>query len=230
MFGIHSVQPWHHGGSAVFAITTDVVIFTVSEDELAVLLIRRTRPPFERQWALPGGLLGEHESPDDGVRRVLVEKTGLAEVYLEQLYTFGQPDRDPRSRVVSIGYFALVPCSCVGRLWRTEQAETAWQIARSLPQLAFDHSDIIALARQRLAAKLEYSTIALQLMPQRFTLGQLQGAYETILGEPLDKRNFRKRFRSLGCIEATDDMHQPGGCRPARLYRRRQSHQVHFIK
>ncbi|HET8701392.1 MAG TPA: NUDIX domain-containing protein [Nitrococcus sp.] len=229
MFDARSAQRRYFGGPAAFAITTDVAIFTVKGSELAVLLVRRDHPPFRGQWALPGGLLGGHEAPDDGARRVLAEKTGLEGVYLEQLYTFGQPDRDPRGQVVSIGYFALVPCSCT-EPWRSELGEIAWQATRNLPELAFDHADIITMARQRLAAKLGYSTIALQLMPRRFTLGQLQAVYETILGESLDKRNFRKRFQSLGCIEATDEMYRPGGQRPARLYRRCQSDRVQFIK
>lgn len=230
MFDVRSAPPRYPGGSAVLGITTDVAIFTVRGDELAVLLVRRTRPPFEGQWALPGGVLGEHETPDDGARRVLAEKTGLAGVYLEQLYTFGQPNRDPRGRVVSIGYFALVPCSCAEWPWQAGLGEIAWQATQNPPELAFDHAEIIAMARQRLAAKIEYSTIALQLMPRRFTLGQLQAVYETILGGPLDKRNFRKRFQSLGCIEATDEMYRPGGHRPARLYRCRQPSRVQFIK
>lgn len=230
MFDIGSAQPRYSDGSAVLAITTEVVVFTVRGGELAVLLVRRGHLPFEGRWALPGDLLGDNEVPDDGARRVLAEKAGLAGVYLEQLYTFGKPNRDPRGRVVSISYFALVPCSCADQPWRSELGEIAWQAARNPPELAFDHADIIAMAWQRLAAKLEYSTIALQLMPRRFTLGQLQVAYETILGEPLDKRNFRKRFQSIGCIEATDEMSRPGGHRPARLYRHRQPNRVQVIK
>ena len=230
MFDAGSAQPRYSDGPAAFGVTTDVVIFTVRVGELVVLLVRRERFPFERRWALPGGLLGGDEAPEDGARRVLREKTGLSGVYLEQLYTFGKPNRDPRGRVVSIGYFALVPCNCAGWPWRAESGGIAWQAARQLPELAFDHAEITAMARQRLGAKLEYSTIALQLMPRRFTLGQLQVVHEAILGEPLDKRNFRKRFQALGCIEATDEMFRRGGHRPARLYRRRQPHRVQFIK
>lgn len=228
-FDVSSGQSRYPDCSQPFGISTDVVIFTVRGGELAVLLVRRGHPPFERRWALPGGLLGEQETPEEGARRVLVQKTGLAGVYLEQLYTFGKPSRDPRGRVVSIAYFALMPCN-FGRSWRAQHQEIAWQAVCNPPALAFDHGEIIAMARQRLVAKLEYSTIALQLMPRRFTLSQLQAVYETILGESLDKRNFRKRFQALGCIEATDEMYRPGGHRPARLYRRRQPHRVQFIK
>ena len=229
MFDIRSSQSRYPDSCRVFGISTDVVIFTVRGGELAVLLVRRGHPPFERRWALPGGLLAAQETPEEGARRVLLEKTGLSGVYLEQLYTFGEPSRDPRGRVVSIGYFALMPCN-FDRSWCPPLEEIAWQAVCDPPALAFDHGEIIAMARHRLVAKLEYSTIALQLMPRRFTLGQLQAVYESILGESLDKRNFRKRFQALGCIEATDEMFQGGGHRPARLYRRRQPHRVQFIK
>lgn len=213
----------------MLGVATDVAIFTVRKDELAVLLLRRNHSPFAGSWALPGGLLADEEAPEAGARRVLAEQTGLAEVYLEQLYTFGQPHRDPRGRVVSVAYFALVPYSRAV-VWQQAPVAIAWYAARTPPELAFDHAEIVAMARQRLAAKLEYSTIALQLMPRRFTLSQLQGVYETILGVPLDKRNFRKRLRTLDCLELTDEMDRSGGHRPARLYRRKQADRVQFIR
>lgn len=211
-------------------VSTDVVIFTVRDDELSVLLVKRAREPFADCWSLPGGVLGEAEAPDDGARRVLSEKTGMSGVYLEQLYTFGRPGRDPRGRVVTIGYFALVPFNRADRLRRAHAGQSDWHPAMTPPRLAFDHEEIVCMARERLAAKLAYSTIALQLMPERFTLSELQSVYEVILGEPLDKRNFRKRVRSLDCIEPTGEMFRAGKHRPAKLYRLKQPGRVQIIK
>lgn len=213
----------------LLGVSTDVVIFTQRDDALCVLLVRRTREPFAGAWALPGGQLGDDEAPDDGAVRLLWEKTQLSGLYLEQLYTFGAPDRDPRGRVVSVGYFALLP-------WNRASAVAvgangpAWVNVAEQPPLAFDHAAIVGKAHQRLRSKLAYSTIALQLMPERFTLSELQHTYEVILDEALDKRNFRKRMRSWDCIEATGDYFRAGSHRPARLYRARCPEGVEIMK
>ncbi len=208
-------------------ISTDVVIFTVDEDRLSVVLVRRDRDPFRGHWSLPGGLVGLDESLDTAARRWLAERTGIRGVYLEQLFTFGRPDRDPRRRVVTVAYFALVPTDRV----RSEAlGDGALHDVRDLPEMAFDHGGIVAMAHRRLVAKLDYSTIALQLMPERFTLSQLQGVYEVILGESLDKRNFRKRLMTMDCVEVTGETLRTGPHRPARLYRTRQPDRVRFVK
>jgi len=211
------------------AIAVDVVIFTVTEHGLAVLLRRRQEAPFAGRWTLPGGFLGDDESPEAGAERVLVDKVGVEDLYVEQLYTFGAPERDPRGRVVSIGFFALMPRNRAAPL-AGETHGTAWHCVDTLAGLGFDHAEIIGMARERLVGKLAYSTIALQLMPERFTLSQLQSVYEGIMGEALDKRNFRKWVASLDCIEATGEMYRAGSHRPARLYRVKHPGEVRMIK
>lgn len=205
---------------------TDVALFTACEEALAVLLVRWLRSPFNGGWALPGGLLGAGETPEAAARRWLGEISGLRELYLEQLYTFGRPDRDPRGRVLSVAHLALLPWEHVGAL----PTGVAWWPARAQSALALDHGEIVAMALDRLAAKLEYSTIALQLMPERFTLSRLQAVYEMILGSPLDKRNFRKRIQALRCIEPTGGIWRGGNHRPAQLYRIKQPGEVQIVK
>ncbi len=209
----------------LLAMTIDVVPFAICAERLAVLLARHSAG-----WRLPGGSIGADEDLDAAARRHLVEQTELGEVYLEQLYTFGQPDRDPGQRTVAVAYYALVPAGRppVDALPIADRVR--WASVDALPALTLDHGEIVALAHRRLAAKLAYSTIALQLMPERFTLSELQAVHETILGEPLDKRNFRKRILALDCIEVTGDMARRGGHRPARLYRAKRPGQVDFIK
>lgn len=209
-----------------FTVAIDVVLFTAREADLAVLLVRRSRPPFDGGWALPGGLLTDSEAPEDAARRRVGEMAGVRELYLEQLFTFGRPHRDPRGRVLSVAHLGLLPWDRAP----SPPAGTAWWPVRDLPALALDHGEMVAVARRRLAAKLEYSTIALQLMPERFTLSRLQAVYEMILGEPLDKRNFRKRIQALNCIEPTGETWRAGNHRPARLYRIKQPGRVRIVK
>lgn len=207
-------------------VSTDVVIFTIRDDCLCVLLVRRAHEPFAGMWSLPGGGVGAEEGLDEAADRMLAAKSGLTEVYLEQLYTFGGVGRDPRGRLVSVAYYALVPFE---RLAATRDEVSLHELG-ALPELAFDHADIIAMAKERLAAKLEYSTIALQLMPEKFTLSELQTVYECIQGETLDKRNFRKRLQSLGCLEDTGEVYRGGNHRPAKLYRMKRPGRVEIIK
>ena len=199
------------------AVTVDLAIFTLLDDELKVLLIRRTHPPFEGYWALPGGFVQVDESLEEAARRVLAKKGKIHDVYLEQLYTFGAPLRDPRARIITVTYFALVsPDKLEEQLGR--QHKIAWHSAYDPPPLGFDHSEIVRYAIQRLRYKLEYTAVAFQLLPEAFTLTDLQNAYEQILRERLDKRNFRRKLLSTKLLEETGDF-RSGDHRPAKLYR-----------
>ena len=199
-------------------ITVDLVIFTVNEDQLKVLLLKRAEAPFSGQWSLPGGFLFVGESLEAAARRVLKEKTGVEDVYLEQLYTFGQPDRDPRARVITVGYFALIPWSNLDQPESTKVADLKWSAVDDIPRLAFDHKEILQTAVQRLRAKVTYSNIVYGLMPENFRLSELQRMYEIILNEQLDKRNFRKRMLASGLLHETGKKHLQGAHRPAMLY------------
>ena len=212
------------------AVTTDIVIFTIRQDELKVLLVKRAHAPFQGEWALPGGFVAVDESLEEGARRELAEETGVSGVYLEQLYTFGTPDRDPRERVITVAYYALIPTDEVEIRAATDAEGVSWYGLEELPNLAFDHKDILKLAHQRLVAKLEYSTIAFQFMPKAFTLTELQKVYELILREPVDKRNFRKRILGLNLIEETGKERKSGAHRPAKLYRVIDRSRVDVIK
>lgn len=213
------------------AVTTDVVVFTIREQRLHLLLIRRANPPYQGQWALPGGFLDIDEDLDTCAGRELAEETGLTELYLEQLYTFGAPARDPRERVISVAYYALV---CNDRIPEpvasSDATAVAWLPFDEIPETAFDHDHIIAKAHERLVAKLDYSSIALQFMPELFTLSELQAVYETLLNDTLDKRNFRKRILSLDLIEDSGKQKRNGKHRPARAYRARRPKRVEIIK
>ena len=212
------------------AVTTDVVIFTIRQNQLKVLLIKRAQGPFRGGWALPGGFVGLDESLEDGARRELAEETGVSAVYLEQLYTFGDPGRDPRERVITVAYFALIPSDKIELRAASDAEGVSWFGLRELPALAFDHDDILKMAHERLVAKFDYSTIAFQFMPPSFTLTELQSVYEMILGEAIDKRNFRKRILGLDMIRPTGREKREGPHRPAKLYRITDRRRVDIIK
>ncbi len=200
------------------SVTVDVVIFTLRQEQLQVLLIKRKHWPFEGMWALPGGFVHMDESLEEAARRELEEETGVRDVYLEQLYTFGEPDRDPRTRVITVAYFALVSSDQLKLRAATDAAKVDWFAATDPPRLAFDHADILSYAVTRLRYKLEYSAVGFQLLPDEFTLTDLQSAYETILDEKLDKRNFRRRILQADILEETG-FYRVGEHRPAKLYR-----------
>ncbi|HDQ71178.1 MAG TPA: NUDIX hydrolase [Chloroflexi bacterium] len=200
------------------SVTTDVVIFTLQDEDLQVLLIRRKHPPFEGMWATPGGFVNVDESLEEAALRELEEETGVRDVYLEQLYTFGAVDRDPRGRVITVAYFALIPAPDIDPRAGSDAAETRWWSIYDLPPLAFDHDAILSYALERLRYKLEYSAVGFELLPETFTLSELQAAYEIVLGEALDKRNFRRKILRADVIEETGD-YRTGEGRPARLYR-----------
>ena len=212
------------------AVTTDIVIFTIRQDELKVLLIKRALAPHRNEWALPGGFIKLEESLDEGARRELEEETGVSGVYLEQLYTFGQPDRDPRERVITVAYYALVPSDKFEVRAGSDAEGVSWFGMKEIPNLAFDHQEILDMAHERLTAKLEYSTIAFQFMPKNFTLSELQHVYEVILRGPIDKRNFRKRILGLELIKETGKERKTGAHRPAKLYRVINRNRIDFIK
>lgn len=203
-------------------VSVDIVVFTVRNDQLCVLLVRRGQEPYKGSWALPGGFINIDESLEDAAKRELYEETGIAESYLEQLYTYGDPGRDPRGRVITVAYFALVPANTKIKIHDVPEIKAVdWFDVHNLPALAFDHQDIIEYAIQRLCYKLEYSAVGFQLLPQEFTLSEIQQVYEVILGERLDKRNFRRRILQAGIIEPTPHK-RTGEGRPARLYRYRE--------
>jgi 8-oxo-dGTP diphosphatase len=203
------------------ALTVDVVIFALIDDQLQVLLVRRKHAPYAGQWALPGGFVRMDEALAVAAARQLEEKTGARDVYLEQLYTFGDLERDPRTRVVTVTYFALVPASAIEHRPGERITETRWWPATDHPPLAFDHQDILDYAITRLQYKLEYTMVGFELLPDEFTLSDLQQAYEIILGEKLDKRNFRRKILSADILEETGRKRREGEGRPAALYRYR---------
>jgi 8-oxo-dGTP diphosphatase len=200
------------------ALAVDIVVFGLDED-LQVLLIKRDLEPFQGKWALPGGFVRLDETLDEAARRELDEETGVSRLYLEQLYTFGDLGRDPRERVVSVAYYALVKLSDHRVKAATDAREAAWFAVDDLPRLAFDHDKILQAALVRLKSKVRYQPIGFELLPPKFTLSALQRLYESVLEKPLDKRNFRKKVLSMGFLEDLDEVEQDVAHRAARLYR-----------
>lgn len=198
-------------------IAVDIVVFAIIDAKLSILLIRRGIKPFKGYWALPGGMILKNESLKRAAARELKEETGVSNIYLEQLYTFGAPFRDPRGRVISVSHFALI--NKEPRLKPTTDAVAAqWFSIRKLPRLAFDHQEIISYALKRLRWKLEYTNITSNLLSKYFTLSELQKVYEIILGKRLDKRNFRKKMISLGLIKPTHKKKPGVAYRPPQLW------------
>ncbi len=212
------------------AVTTDVVVFSIRQQRLQLLLIRRAADPYRGHWALPGGFLDIDEDLEACAKRELKEETGISGVFLEQLYTFGTPTRDPRERVISVTYYALVPSARLQVRAASDAAAADWFPLDQLPDLAFDHREIITLAHQRLVAKLNYSTIAFQFMDETFTLSELQSVYEILRQEQLDKRNFRKWILAIDQIEETGELRRDGNHRPARVYRVKHPQRVEIIR
>jgi 8-oxo-dGTP diphosphatase len=198
-------------------VTVDIVIFTILDGVLKVLLVKRRMPPFVAQCAIPGGFVHEDEDLDQAALRELREETGVSDVYLEQLYSFGKPDRDPRGRVITVAYFALISADRQLKAG-SDAAEADWHPTNHLPSLAFDHATILSYAIERLRNKLEYTTVGFQLLPEKFTLTELQEVYEAILGKKLDKRNFRRKMSILKILRPLPE-YRRGGQRPAQLYR-----------
>ena len=201
------------------ALAVDAVVFGLDDEDLKVLLIRRDLEPFRDKWALPGGFVRIEESLEQAVRRELQEETGIAQVFLEQLYTFGAVDRDPRERVVAVAYYALVKLSDHRIKAATDARDAAWFAVSEARGLAFDHERILTVALERLKNKVRYQPIGFELLPPQFTLSQLQRLYETILEQPLDKRNFRKKILGMDFLVALDEVQKDVAHRAARLYR-----------
>lgn len=213
------------------SVTVDMIIFTVKDNDLKVLLVQRRDHPFKDNWAVPGGFVGISESLEAAAWRELEEETGVQEVYMEQLYTFGDPERDPRTRVITVAYFALVEARQVRTLRAGSDAKAAaWFSMYDLPKLAFDHHQILEYALTRLRYKLEYTNVAFQLLPELFTLTELQRVYEIVFNRSLDKRNFRKKLNireldhsptpdKVYMLEETSEFKMEGSHRPARLHR-----------
>lgn len=203
------------------AVTVDIILFTFRDNALQVLLIQRTNEPYKDRWALPGGFIDMDEDLDDAATRELAEETNVTDVYLEQLYTFGEPGRDPRTRVVTVAYFALLSADQASRLdvrGGDDTRDARWWSIYDLPELAFDHGRILQYALQRLRWKLEWTALGFLLLPEEFTLSELQRVYETVLDEQLDKRNFRRKILATEVLEETGNMRE-GDHRPAKLYR-----------
>ncbi len=201
------------------ALTVDCVIFGFDQSsQLKVLLIQRAHDPFKDQWALPGGFVDMDEDLEHAALRELEEETGVKDVFIEQLYTFGRPGRDPRGRVVSVAYYALVNLAEHPVRAATDARMVKWFEIEDIPQLAFDHDEIMQVAINRLQAKVRYQPIGFELLPEQFTLSQLQRLYETVLGvKELNKRNFRTRILKMGVLKEVGK--QEGVAhRPAVLY------------
>jgi 8-oxo-dGTP diphosphatase len=205
------------------ALTVHCVVFGLDDEDLKVLLVERGAEPFAGRWALPGGLVRLSETLDEAARRQLREEAGLSRVFLEQLYTFGDLDRDPRDRVVTIAYYALVNIRDHRVQAATDARRAAWFSVLAAPTLVCDHPRIVGAALERLRGKVRYQPIGFELLPEKFTLSQLQHLYETILERPLDKRNFRRKLLALGFLEETDEVQQGVAHRAARLYRFNES-------
>jgi 8-oxo-dGTP diphosphatase len=199
-------------------VTVDIVIFTIRDRALQVLLVKRGVPPYVGQYAVPGGFIREEESLEEAAKRELYEETGVRNVFLEQLYSLGDPRRDPRGRVITVAYYALISSEKLSLVAGADAAEAKWFPLNNLPSLAFDHKQILGYAMERLRNKLEYTTVGFQLLPKRFTLSELQSVYEAILGRRLDKRNFRRKIALLGILKPLREW-QRTGRKPAQLFR-----------
>ena len=199
-------------------VTVDIVVCTIQQNRLKVLLIRRKRAPYEHTWAIPGGFIREGETLEEAAANRLQEETNVENIYLEQLSAFGTPGRDPRARVITVAYYALVGADQLTLAADANAEDVAWFSSAELPHLAFDHAEIVHFALERMKDRLETSSIAFQLLPQKFTLTELQRVYELILNKSLDKRNFRKKILSSGILKDIGETKMEGYHRPAQLY------------
>lgn len=199
------------------AVTTDCVIFGFDGNQINLLLIARGIEPFKGQWAFPGGFVRIQETTEACARRELAEETGLGHVYLEQLYTFSEIERDPRGRTISVAYFALVKSDGPPKAG-DDAGKAQWFDLEQVPPLAFDHNRILDVALERLRGKIRYQPIGFELLPEQFTLPQLQKLYEAILQQPLDRRNFRKKIMKYNILEPLDKKEEGTPHRAARYY------------
>ena len=202
-------------------VAVDAVVFGyTSKEGLLLLLIKRNIDPFKNTWALPGGLVLDEESLEAAVERELKEEAGICINYLEQLYSFGKPGRDPRNRVVSITYYGLIRPDAFELKAATDASDAKWFNIKKLPELAFDHSEIIDSALQRLKGKLLYEPVGFELLDERFPFSELEKLYTTVLDRPIDRRNFKKKVLKFGFLdETTEKQSLEGAGRPGNLYR-----------
>lgn len=202
------------------SLTVDAIVFGYEPKEgLSVLLVKRKYPPFKGRWAIPGGFVKEKESLEQAVERELEEETGVKVNYLEQLYSFGDPKRDPRSRIVTIAYYGLVRSSNFELFAATDAEDAQWFHLNELPKLAFDHQKILDYALERLRSKVGYKPIGFKLLDKKFTMEEIHHLYEIIYGRKLDRRNFRKKFLKLDILEELEEKSGGGRGRPGSYYR-----------
>ncbi|MHB0754028.1 NUDIX hydrolase [Polaribacter sp. M15] len=199
-------------------LTVDAVVFGYEDGKITVLLIKRKYEPFKNKWAIPGGFIKDDESLESAVERELFEETGVKINYLEQLYTFGRPERDPRGRIVSIAYFGLVRPDAFKLFASTDAEEAKWFTIDDLPDLSFDHKEILEMAIERLQAKITYEPIGFELLEKKFPFSDLEKLYTTLLGRPIDRRNFRKKIIGLNVLDELDEKVSKGSGRPANLF------------
>lgn len=198
-------------------VAVDSVVFSILDEELSVLLIKRKYPPYKSQYAIPGGFVLEHENLEQAAKRELKEETGVKDIFIQQVGAYGDVKRDPRGRIISIVYLALINSEHDIEA-STDAAEVRWFSVYSLPKLAFDHSRIIQDSLKQLRYEIQTTNIAFQILPQFFTLSEMQNLYEKVLNKELDKRNFRKRIKELGIVNPTSMKRMEGAHRPAMLY------------
>lgn len=201
------------------SVTVDCIIFGLDDDSLKILLIERGGEPFKNYWALPGGFVEMNETLDAAAMRELEEETGIKDTFMEQLYTFGDVARDPRGRVISVAYFALVKLSNYKVTAASDAKRAEWFPINKMPKLAFDHDKIFQMALDRLKNKVHYQPVGFALLPEKFTLSQLQKLYELILEKNLDKRNFRKKILSMNLLIDLQERQKGVAHRSAKLYK-----------
>ena len=219
--------------SSNIKVAVDAIVFGYSkQDGVSVLLIQRKYEPFKNSWAIPGGFVTDNESLEEAVHRELMEETGIEVNYLEQLYTFGEPDRDPRQRVISVAYFGLVKSTQFQQLKASTDAEDAkWFSIKKLPALAFDHKQILQVAIERLRAKVRYQPIGFELLDKKFPFSDLEKLYAALLDKELNRRNFSKKILSFEFLEETGELSKSEGKgRPSKMYQFNQKRYNKLLK
>jgi len=214
-------------------VAVDAIVFGYSKtDGVSVLLIQRRYDPYKGNWALPGGFVLEQESLEEAVKRELKEETGATVNYLEQLYTFGEPQRDPRQRVIAVAYFALVKSGKYQELKATTDAENAqWFPIGQLPRLAFDHKEIVRVAIERVRTKIRYQPIGFELLDKKFPFSDLEKLYTVLLDRPIDRRNFAKKIMALGILDETNELAKTDGKgRPSKMYQFNKQRYQQLVK